>query len=52
VVIATKLDKVPRPQRQKLLKEIAPNGLRAVGFSTELPETTELVWRSLRAAMV
>jgi GTP-binding protein len=51
VVIATKLDKVPRPQRQKLLQEIAPNGLRAVGFSTELPETTEQVWRSLRAAM-
>jgi GTP-binding protein len=51
VLIATKLDKVPRPQRQKVLNEIAPKGMRAVGFSNELPETSEAVWRVLRAAI-
>ena len=51
VIVATKLDKVPRGERQKVLNEIAPNGLRAVGFSTELPETTAAVWRGLRAAI-
>jgi GTP-binding protein len=49
VLIATKLDKVPRPQRVSVVKGVARPDLPAVGFSTELAETTSDVWRKLRA---
>jgi len=47
VLIATKLDKVPRAQRVSLIQKSARPGLTAVGFSTELAETTIDVWRAL-----
>jgi GTP-binding protein len=52
VLVATKLDKVPRAQRSSALAAIRrSSGRDVVGFSTELSETTTDVWRSLRQAL-
>jgi GTP-binding protein len=51
LVIATKLDRLPRAKRQAALAAIAKEGRSVIGFSNELPETTQDVWRALRAAI-
>jgi GTP-binding protein len=51
VVVATKLDRLPSNQRARALAAIESPGQRVVGFSTELPQTTEAVWRTIRAAI-
>jgi GTP-binding protein len=51
VVVATKLDRVPSSQRARAVSAIESAGQRVVGFSTELPETTQAVWRAIRAAI-
>ncbi len=48
VAIATKLDKIPRPQRQTALRDIKDvAGVRVVGFSTKDPLTVHPLWRLL-----
>jgi GTP-binding protein len=47
VIIATKLDKLPLSARRAALAKLRQGGRRAVGFSTEIPETTADVWRAL-----
>ncbi len=51
VIVATKLDRVPSSQRRAALAAIGRSGPRVIGFSTELPETTEAVWHGLRKAI-
>ncbi len=51
IVVATKLDKVPRPKRVGAVASIAAQGTKTVGFSTEVAETTLELWRRLRAAI-
>jgi GTP-binding protein len=51
VLVATKLDRVTRADRDRTLAGLRSQGDKVVGFSTELPETTELVWRALRSAI-
>lgn len=51
LIIATKLDKVPRPQRTAVLRGIAEGSREVIGFSTELPETTPAVWARLASAL-
>lgn len=51
VVIATKLDRLPRAKRHAALAAMAKEGRAVIGFSNELPETTHDVWRALRAAI-
>jgi hypothetical protein len=51
VLVATKLDRIPRARRAASLSALAKGNKKPIGFSTELPETTEDVWRALRAAI-
>ena len=51
IIVATKLDRLPTSQRKAALAKIQSAGVPVVGFSTELPQTTEAVWRALRAAI-
>jgi GTP-binding protein len=51
ILIATKLDKVPSAQRAGAVRALSRPDLPAIGFSTELPETTEAVWRRILAAV-
>ncbi|MGC4091357.1 MAG: ribosome biogenesis GTP-binding protein YihA/YsxC [Polyangiaceae bacterium] len=51
LVVATKLDRLPSSQRKSALTAIESGGPRVVGFSTELADTTEAVWRSVRSAI-
>jgi GTP-binding protein len=51
VLVATKLDRIPRARRAASLSALAKGAKKPIGFSTELPETTEDVWRALRAAI-
>lgn len=51
IIVATKLDRVPSAQRKAALAKVESAGVPVVGFSTELPQTTEAVWRRLRAAL-
>ncbi|MFZ5894075.1 MAG: ribosome biogenesis GTP-binding protein YihA/YsxC [Myxococcota bacterium] len=51
IIVATKLDRLPTSQRQRALNAIQADGQRVVGFSTELPETVDAVWRALRAGI-
>lgn len=51
LIVATKLDRVPSSQRKRALAKLESARLPVVGFSTELPETTDAVWRALRAAI-
>ena len=46
--VATKLDKVPGSGRKLALQRLKDQtGLPWIGFSTELPETHELLWRQI-----
>jgi GTP-binding protein len=46
--VATKLDKLPGSQRKLALAQLEQkSGRRWFGFSTELPETHEVLWRSV-----
>lgn len=51
VLIATKLDRVPRAKQAAALQGLARSTRRVIGFSTEMPETTNEVWRALRHAI-
>ncbi len=51
VLIATKLDRVARNERERTLAALRREAPQVVGFSTELPETSDAVWRALRAAI-
>lgn len=51
VVVATKLDRLPRAKRHGALQKLGAEGRPVIGFSNELPETTLDVWRALRAAI-
>jgi GTP-binding protein len=51
ILIATKLDKVPSSQRVSTVRSLGRPELPAVGFSTELPETTTAVWQRIHAAI-
>ncbi|HLV66696.1 MAG TPA: ribosome biogenesis GTP-binding protein YihA/YsxC [Polyangiaceae bacterium] len=52
VLVATKLDKLPRSRRLAAVQAIAREaGLPCIGFSSELPDTTQAVWQALRAAI-
>jgi len=51
LVIATKLDKVVRPKQKSSVQKLAASDLSAVGFSTELADTTAEVWRALRRGL-
>lgn len=47
VVIATKLDRLPRAKRNVTLAALRGKDRAVVGFSTELAETTSDVWQKL-----
>lgn len=47
IVVGTKLDRVPRPQRVRALAQLRGETRAVVGFSTELPETVPAVWTHL-----
>lgn len=51
ILIATKLDKVPSSQRASAVRALSRPELPAVGFSTELPDTTTAVWHRIRSAI-
>jgi GTP-binding protein len=51
VVVATKLDRVPSNQRKSVLAKVQNHGLPVVGFSTEMPDSTDAVWRTIRKAI-
>lgn len=51
VLVATKVDRLPRNQRAAALARVGSGSMRVVGFSTELAESTADVWRALRAAI-
>lgn len=51
IIVATKLDRVPSNQRKATLAKIESDGLPVVGFSTEMPETSDAVWRALRKSI-
>jgi hypothetical protein len=50
VIVATKLDKLKPSEQKSALAEIHAEELRAVGFSSELAETTRTLWRALERA--
>ncbi|HEY2408031.1 MAG TPA: ribosome biogenesis GTP-binding protein YihA/YsxC [Polyangiaceae bacterium] len=50
LVVATKLDKVRASDRASAVSKIATNELRAIGFSCELAETTNVLWNALERA--
>jgi GTP-binding protein len=46
--VATKLDKIPGSARKLALSKLEQESARSwIGFSTELPETHELLWRKI-----
>ena len=51
VLVGTKLDKVPRPKQQSAIAALRQPNTTAVGFSTELPESTHELWRQIRRAI-
>ncbi|MFO7177873.1 MAG: ribosome biogenesis GTP-binding protein YihA/YsxC [Pseudomonadota bacterium] len=52
VLVATKIDKLPRSRRLASVQAIAREaGQPCIGFSTELPDTTAAVWQALRTAI-
>jgi GTP-binding protein len=51
LVIATKLDKIPKGLRTSTLARMRADGLSVLGFSTELPETGAEVWAALWASV-
>ncbi len=52
VVVATKLDKLPRSSRHATLKKISSSAqARVIGFSSETGEGRDELWRALRHAL-
>jgi GTP-binding protein len=50
ILVATKLDKVPRSRQKTALMQMPSRGLRAIGFSSETGEGRDELWRKLRRA--
>lgn len=51
LVVATKLDKLPLAARRAALARLSQSGQRVLGFSTEMPETAEALWKSVNALL-
>lgn len=49
LLVATKLDQVPRSRRASTLTALRSPEREVLGFSTELPETWEGLWKRLRS---
>jgi GTP-binding protein len=48
ILVATKLDKLPGSERKLAMKQLEKQTPRPwIGFSTELPETHDLLWRQI-----
>jgi GTP-binding protein len=52
ILVATKLDKLPGSERKLAMNQLRQQTQRQwIGFSTELPETHEVLWRQLLARL-
>jgi GTP-binding protein len=47
LIVATKLDRLPKGQRASAVAKLGVDARKVVGFSTAIPETTDAVWRRL-----
>lgn len=51
ILVATKLDKVPRSRQKGALAKMGSAGLPTIGFSSETGEGRDALWRRLRKAV-
>jgi GTP-binding protein len=47
LIVATKLDRLPKVQRAGAVARLGVDARKIVGFSTAIPETADAVWRRL-----